>query len=147
MKHDCEAEVRSFAEKLGARARHVVFLLGAGASCAANLPSFRDLKQAVGGRLAPRWREGYERLGKERNLEEILTHVRLVAEVLRNSNGEIDGLSVDTAVAMDTAICTAIARAITESAANLEHHEHLARWVASTQYSRPVEIFTTKTIY
>jgi len=45
--HDPEHAALELAEKLASRNRHVAFLIGAGASCAAGLPDLNGLKSAV----------------------------------------------------------------------------------------------------
>lgn len=49
--HTGDDIIRELAGKLGVRSRHLIFLLGAGASCAAQLPDLEGLKSAVTSKL------------------------------------------------------------------------------------------------
>lgn len=143
MKHNCEEVVRGFSEKLRARARHVVFLLGAGASCAGNLPNLSGLKERVANELADGNRKLFDALGTNRNLEEVLTRLRLLGEALAETGQTIDGIGAASAVSLDREICTAIARIVTTSSLDVTHHERFGQWLGLSQYDRPIELVTT----
>ena len=87
--HNPEQVAQDFAEKLASKNRHVMFLLGAGASCAAGLPTLSDLKAAVERILIGDDKKNYQTLGASRNIEEILSRLRLVAEVLTGSSDSL----------------------------------------------------------
>src|SRR6267378_1941029 len=97
MPHRGEEIVKDFIDKLNARARHVVFLLGAGASCAGNLPTFAALKAQVSAALTPAPRALFDMLGANRNLEEILTRLRIIHEAVAGTPQLIDGLTAEQA--------------------------------------------------
>jgi hypothetical protein len=139
--HQPSQVLSDLAEKLGARHRHVVFLLGAGASCAAGLPDLAGLLTAVGRLLTGAHKSDFERLATGRNIEGVLTHLRLIAAL--GATDKIDGLDVSEARALDTAICRAIASVISESEAVYEHHARFGRWLARNPHERPIELFTT----
>jgi hypothetical protein len=140
--HNAEEAAKELAEKLASRNRHVMFLLGAGASCAAGLPDVNQLKRAVENVLVGADKVDYQRLGTNRNIEEILSRLRLISQVLSGSTESLDGLTTDRAQELDQRICTAISNVIQGGTLNLDAHLRLARWCARTSYMRPLEIFT-----
>jgi hypothetical protein len=141
--HNPEQAATELAEKLASRNRHVMFLLAAGASCAAGLPDLNGLKNAVEGKLAGADQTKYRELGKLRNIEEILSRLRLIAEVLSGTADELDGLTATAAADLDKVICSAISDVIKTTTTNLEAHLRFSRWCARSPYNRPLEIFTT----
>jgi hypothetical protein len=143
VKHNCENIVRDLSEKLRARARHVVFLLGAGASCAGNLPDLKGLKEHVKNELDGDDRGRFEKLAGSRNLEEVLTRVRLLGEALTGSDQIIDSLTAATARELDRTICAAIARIVTTTSVDITHHRRLGHWIGLSHYDRPIELVTT----
>ena len=140
--HNPEQVAKDFAEKLASRNRHVMFLLGAGASCAAGLPTLNELKIAVESNLVGDDKTNYQRLGASRNIEEILSRLRLVAEVLTGTPESLDGFTSETAQELDKKICSAISMVIQGAAVKLEAHLRFARWCARSVYVRPLEVFT-----
>ena len=140
--HNAEEAAKELAEKLSSRNRHVMFLLGAGASCAAGLPDVNQLKVAVENVLAGADKGDYQRLGTNRNIEEILSRLRLISQVLSGSTESLDSLTSDRAQELDQRICTAISNVIQGGTLDLDAHLRLARWCARTSYMRPLEIFT-----
>jgi len=141
--HNPEQVATDFAEKLASKNRHVMFLLGAGASCAAGLLALNELKTAVENRLSDADKPGYQHLGANRNIEEILSHLRLITEVLSGSGGLLDGFTTDTAKELDKKICAAISTTIQQAGVSLDAHLRFAQWCAQSQHIRPVEVFTT----
>lgn len=140
--HNAEEAAKELAEKLASRNRHVMFLLGAGASCAAGLPDVNQLKVAVENVLVDSDKNDYQRLGVTRNIEEVLSRLRLISQVLSGSTESLDGFTSNTAQELDKKICTAIASVIQGGTVNLDAHLRLARWCARTAYIRPLEVFT-----
>jgi len=138
-----EEIVKDFIDKLNARARHVVFFLGAGASCAGNLPSSAALKTQIAAALPQGSRALFNTLGTGRNLEEILTRLRIIHEAVSGTPQAIDGLTAQQARDLDQEICRATATILTTTAVDLSHHEKFGRWLGLSQYDRPVEIATT----
>jgi SIR2-like protein len=140
--HNPEQVAKDFAEKLASKNRHVMFLLGAGASCAAGLPTLNDLKAAVGRILVDDDKKNFQKLGTSRNIEEILSRLRLVAEVLTGTSDSLDGFTSDTAQELDKKICSAISTVIQGAAVKLEAHLRFAQWCVRSVYIRPLEVFT-----
>src|SRR5437868_2806130 len=110
--HNPEQAAKDLAEKLASRNRHVMFLLGAGASCSAGLPNLSKLKTAVDGVLVDDDKKNYQRLGVTRNIEEILSRLRLISEVLSGSADSLDGFTSDAALELDKKICAGISSVI-----------------------------------
>ena len=76
------------------------------------------------------------------NVEEMLTHIRLLSEVIGNS--EIDGLSKKMLLDLDVKICQAITDIVKPRLDNDRTPYHsLARWIRSIPRAHPVEIFTS----
>jgi hypothetical protein len=143
MKHNPDEVLRDLADKLASRARHVVFLLGAGTSCAANLPDLKGLQHRVAQNLEEGHRRVFEALGLNRNLEEVLTRVRLLSEVFDGVTQTLDGLTADSSRTLDKAICASIATILSTPPSTLSHHERFARWLGASLYDRPIEVATT----
>ena len=141
--HNPEHAATELAEKLASRDRHIIFLVGAGASCASGLPDLDGLKSAVRDVLKNEEQSAFDRLAESRNIEEILSRLRLISEVLESSSDTFEGFTAEKADTLDQAICTGIARVISESQINLEAHKHFATWLGLSRYSRPIEVFTT----
>lgn len=140
--HKPELISSEFAEKLAPRERHLVFLLGAGASCAAGMPDIEGLKTAVQESLIGEEHEAFRVLGKNRNIEEILTKLRLITEVLKGETDKVIGFTQETASELDKTICTAIAEVIRKRNVNITYHERFASWLGQARYNKPIEIFT-----
>jgi SIR2-like protein len=140
--HNPEEAAKDLAEKLASRNRHVMLLFGAGASCAAGLPDLNQLKIDVQNTLSDDDKKKYIAIGATRNIEEILSRLRLIAEVLGGTTEALDSLTGDAAQALDKTICAGIANVIQSKATNLEAHLRFARWCARSNYIRPLEIFT-----
>ena len=141
--HDPEATAIGLAEKLAPRNRHVVFLLGAGASCAAGLPDTAALQEQVADQLPPDLRLHYERIGQDRNLEEVLSRLRLISEVLGGTDQEIDGLGENVSTRLDRKICRILPEVVRISEQGSEVHRRFAAWIRSSSYEHPIEVFTT----
>ena len=132
-----------FAEKLASRERHIVFFLGAGTSCAAGLPDIAGLKTAAQDLLIGEDKDAYKVLGESRNIEEILSKLRLIAEVLQGETDKVSGFTQESALGLDKRICTAIAEVIRKTDIEIVHHERFATWLGLARYTKPIEIFTS----
>lgn len=76
------------------------------------------------------------------NVEELLSHVRSLAQVA--GNGEVRGLKGADLEKMERQICATIATTVDRELPSQDTpHHHLARWAISAPRSFPVEIFTT----
>jgi SIR2-like domain len=133
--------------KLATRQRHVSFLLGAGTSLAVGLPDIAGLAAAVKKRLSAEHSEDplvatYDRLMEGRNLEQFLTRLRAIADLLDAGDGEIDGIDHAAAVLLDTRVCECIAAEVARPPETRTYHRQLAGWLGRASYDLPVELFT-----
>ena len=104
-----------------------VRLLGHTPSCAAGLPDTAGLQTAVREILEEKDRGVYDRVLTGRDIEKGLTQLRLIAETLRGTEVEVDGLTSAGATAMDQNICSAIARVIAAKSTESKAHDDWAR--------------------
>lgn len=141
--HNPERAAIELSEKLSPRGRHVVLLIGAGASCAAGLPDVAGLQAAVGDALDQPNRILYERILRGRNIEQALTQLRLIAEAVRGTDAMVEELTSAEATRMDRIICAAIARVIAAKANVSPAHSDWARWASRARQDEPLEVFTT----
>ena len=155
--HDPFDVATLLARKLATRERHVCFLLGAGASRSAGLPDMAGLKIAVEAKLgsgdqAPDLSAADQSDSTDevlllevlqgRSVEEALTWLRKIAALLENENDTVRGLSGSMARTLDRKLSSLIMAAITNSPYEIEPFTKFAKWLGSTAYARPVEIFT-----
>jgi hypothetical protein len=140
-RHDPEATARDIARKLAPRARHVCMLIGAGASCAAGLPTLPQLQQKVVDALDGDDRTAVEALLGTRNLEQALSRLRRLAALLEDGE-ELAGVGAARAVALDEKICTAIMAAVDVAGADIAPFVRLASWAARMENLNPLEFFT-----
>lgn len=131
-----------FSEKLVSRERHIVFLLGAGSSCAAGLPDISGLKDSVREQLDGEDIKNFDRLDENRNIEEILSRLRLISEVLSGNEDTVSGFTQERAEYLDKTICSKIASVIRDNDVTYRYHRWFATWVGQARYSKPIEIFT-----
>ncbi len=143
MSHNPEHTAREIAEKLAARSRHVTFLIGAGASCAGGLPDVDGLKLTVAEALEHDDRTAFDALAASRNIEQVLSRLRLLAQALEDSTDTVDGFSAATASKLDQKICARIASTILQQSDSTDAHERFATWAGLSRYDRPIEVFTT----
>jgi len=79
--------------------------------------------------------------GKNVTIEDILSHVRLLIEVV--GNGQIDGFSKTDLEKLERNICEEISKAVSKEMPDNETPYHsLASWIRDIQRNHPVEIFT-----
>jgi hypothetical protein len=75
------------------------------------------------------------------NIEEILTHIRSLLEVVRNGN--IDGLDKSALSSMDTEICKITTEIVGVDLPDIKTPYHqLATWIGGISRAHPIEIFT-----
>jgi hypothetical protein len=141
VEHDPIDFVKQLAGQLAARSRHVCALLGAGAARACGLPDLAGLQQEVADRLPGDKAEVYVSLLDGHNLEEVLTRLRRLQEVLTGDQ-KLDGLTDQAAGDLDRAICQAITEALELDDADRDPMLAFARWILRAQYHSPVEVFT-----
>jgi hypothetical protein len=78
---------------------------------------------------------------KKVTIEDILTHVRLLIEVVGDSN--IDNFSKKNLEKLEESVCDEITKAVSKELPNIETpYHHLASWIRGIQRNNPVEIFT-----
>ncbi len=78
---------------------------------------------------------------KKVTIEDILTHVRLLIEVVGDSN--IDDFSKENLEKLEESVCDEITKAVSKELPNIETpYHHLASWIRGIQRNNPVEIFT-----
>lgn len=157
VEHDPFEVATLFARKIATRERHVCFLLGAGASRSSGLPDMAGLKSQITDKLRIELAPGQPLMGDEsdkrdsvalqtaletRSIEQALTWLRKIAALLDNEDDTVGGLNKSQAGALDKKLSTHIMAAITESEYEITPFLDLAKWLRSTSYSRPVEIFT-----
>lgn len=141
VEHDPKDFITQLAGQLAARSRHVCVLMGAGASRACGLPDLRGLEQKVADSLESDHVQTYESLLKGRNLEEVLTRLRRLQEILTGGQ-KLDGLTAKAAGDLDPAICQAITTSLKPDTADPGPMLAFARWVVRMQYHSPVEVFS-----
>ncbi|HTV42291.1 MAG TPA: SIR2 family protein [Candidatus Sulfotelmatobacter sp.] len=139
----------------------IAFFLGAGCPVAIRIangngtdpliPDIRELTKQVSSKIEGngKFKSAFiailQRLAdagvKEPNIEQILTHIRVLGEVIGNST--IDGLSKTALNEMDEEICrlTTDVVKIRLPGDDTPYH-HLATWIGGVQRAHPVEIFT-----
>lgn len=74
-------------------------------------------------------------------MEQGLSRLRRIAALLVGDQ-ELDGLTAQTAVELDQAICRAVIAELDISRADFSPSRHFAAWLARANYHAPVEIFT-----
>jgi hypothetical protein len=138
-------------EQLSSDKRRLAFFVGAGASMAAGLPGIIQLTKYVGDALSEELIYAFKKIqsevGSPDNIEHILNRVRLIRELLADSDSlihnEIPGGVVKK---LDSAICKLIHEAVnTSKINNIDSHNAFGRWIRSSHDRRdtPIEIFTT----
>ncbi|MBZ0096781.1 MAG: SIR2 family protein [Sulfuricella sp.] len=81
------------------------------------------------------------RLSADSTIEDILSHVRLLHEVVRDGN--IDGLNRAALAGLDAEICAITTKVVNvELPSPLTPYHRLATWVGGIHRTHPVEIFT-----
>ena len=140
--HDPDRAISDLLEKMDRR-RHLVFLLGAGSACAGGLPDLSGLTDLVQQALVGDDQSEIERLRVGKTLEELLTYLRVLSAALADGDESINGIGADRAQDLDRKICTAIADCILSAEVDIQHHRRFGLWLASSQFDRPVELFTT----
>jgi hypothetical protein len=116
-------------------------LIGAGASCAAGLPTLPQLEQRVLDALEGDDRDAVAALLETRNLEQALSRLRRLAALLEEGE-QLAGLDRARAEALDEKICAVIMTAVDLGDADLTAFEKLASWAARMDNQTPLELFT-----
>ena len=79
---------------------------------------------------------------KKPNIEEILSYIRALGEVV--TGGQIDGLTQDSLVDLDTEICRLISDEVSRTLPGDDSpYHHLASWIGGILRSNAAEIFTS----
>lgn len=140
--HDVIRFVNGLSEKLASRSRHVCLFLGAGASRAGGLPDVTGLANHIRENLSKDQKSAFERLSRNRNLEQVLSRTRRIAALLEGTGDRVDGLTSKEAQELDSAICRLIIDQLQVDKANLDPVLRLAAWAARSDYHHALEIFT-----
>lgn len=133
--------VSGLSAKLATRSRHVCLFLGAGVARACNLPDVAELQTRVLHQLEEEEKKLFAALLEGRNLEQVLSRLRLIA-ALNAGSQTIDSMTSDTAAALDGSVCRAIVNELHLSGAELAPVRALAAWTARADYRLPLELFT-----
>lgn len=149
--YECSKAASELRQQISSSKRRIGFFLGAGTSMTAGLPGIAQLTDSVESKLEKSQKENFERIKKSLsgapNVEDVLNRVRLYREFLSNSSkGDYDGLTQDTARALDLEICRAITKLVNvDPPSGMDSHYRLARWIYALHGERddPAEIFTT----
>lgn len=115
--------------------------LGAGASRACGLPDVAQLEERVNLRLDPEEQKQLSHQLRGRNLEQALSRIRRLAALLEGDS-RLEGLTRESAVALDRKVCQAIVNELCADTANLEPVLRLASWALRADYHWPLEVFT-----
>lgn len=159
---DPRREIEKLRSHLASHDKPIVFLIGAGASCAVEgtdgaqlIPAIgdlgnrcRDAVHKLGGDYVTAWASIVAEIESRRpcNIEEILSSVRRKIAAV-GPGDRLAGLDHDELMRFEGAIRRSIAEAATPAEVRvpvaLPQHHQLARWIRRTDRSVPVEIFTT----
>jgi hypothetical protein len=147
-KHDPIRLAYDLRDQLASAKRRTALFLGAGASISANIPSLDQLTKVVDATLVTPFQGQYRGiaglLGSNSNLEQVLNKLRTIRELLEGSTDQYAGLSHETAIKLDSAICRIIYEKVAAPALDkLYSHKSLATWLRYIRRDSPVEIFTT----
>lgn len=140
--HDVVGFVNGLSEKLASRSRHVCFFLGAGASKACGLPDVAGLTEHIRLVLKADDLAAFERLAKNRNLEQVLSRLRRISALLADTDDTVDGVTGAQAASLDISICRLIIDKLTSAEVDYKPMWRLASWAVRADYHRPVELFT-----
>ncbi len=117
-------------------------LIGAGASCAAGLPTLAQLQQKVIDALqGDNDKTAVEALLNTKNLEQALSRLRRLAALLEDGE-ELAGITAARAVDLDEKICAVIMAAVDVAGADIASFVKLASWAARMENLNPLELFT-----
>jgi hypothetical protein len=141
MSHNPSKFAMGVSAKLAARSRHVCTFFGAGTSKSCGLPDVKELEQRVLGKLKPAEKALFEQQLKDRDLEKALSRLRRIAALLTGKT-ELEGLTAETAAALDRSVCQAIVKELDTKTADLTPVMDFAAWAARTNYLTPLEVFT-----
>ncbi len=154
-------QVSLLQQALASDKMRVAFLLGAGCPSAVRVPDGTSTKPLIPDTagLTSRVRSVLEASAEFRDsfaivarrlvdsgtakptIEEILSHVRAIAEIV--GTGNIDGLLKDVLVSLDAEICRLTTEVVKVDLPDINTPYHqLAAWVGGIQRAHPVEIFT-----
>jgi SIR2-like domain len=116
-------------------------MFGAGVSRACGLPDVAALQKAVAKDLNGSDHKTFESMLEDRNLEEVLSHLRRIAALLEDGQ-KLSGLDKKGAEALDGKICASVVSHLALEKANLDPMRKFAAWAVGTEYHRALEIFT-----
>ncbi len=159
--HHCPYRQSSLLQQaLAPNKMRIAFLLGAGCPVSIRvvgdggqkiplIPDIAGLTQHVSTNLNSddALKDDYAKLlarfgvGTTPNIEEILSHLRALLDVVREGN--IDGLTLPQLQALDTRICTLTAEVVgAQLPDTATPYHHLAAWMSGIARTHPIEVFT-----
>jgi SIR2-like domain len=135
-------------EQLASPRRRLGLFLGASTSMALGFPGVEQLTEDVRAVLSGSERAQYEYFVERgaKNVQDVLSQVRLCRELIGESSMQISGLDAAGAAELDRAICAAIHERVRGEPPKGDGPARvLAHWLAQTHRQRdhPVEVFTT----
>jgi hypothetical protein len=135
-------------EQIASQDRRIVFFMGAGTSMEAGLPGLNQLTKTVVAAVDGPVKKALDiiqgNLGSASNIEDILSHVRILRELLGGTSKTHDGISGTEAKELDIAICQAIYKAVSLfDPKKITPHVSLGSWIRHVRRAHPTEIFTT----
>ena len=134
--------IEQLALQQAAGRRHVVVLVGAGASRAAGIPDLKGLEAEVRAALQIDHADVVESVfAGGISLEQALTRLRRLALVLGPSD-DLNGLTAERTIAIERVMSQGIIDTIVRAAAAPEVFDGLATWAMRQDRPSPVEIFT-----
>ena len=139
--HDPVEFANALGAKMSAASRHLCLFLGAGASKACGLPDVAELQQKVLDGLDTDQRKTFEVQLENRDLEQALSRLRRIGALLEGAE-ELDGLTAETAAALDQAVCRQVVTALDTENADTKPMLRLAGWLGRARYNLPVEVFS-----
>jgi hypothetical protein len=115
---------------------------GSDTSASCLVPDIAGLQTDLEARYANGTQKALAKLLKSKGVEGCLTWLRKVESLLDGSGGKVNGLDEVTVREFDRLLCKDIMEILSSTPTNLTSFQSLSRWLTSTDYSRPVELFT-----
>lgn len=161
--HDPRKAVELLRNHLATHDQHLVFLFGAGTSCAVLdpasktplIPAVEALTKDCGDSLtkaSTEYANAWVAIGEEcdslllsQNIETILSRVRAKLSAMGPKDSSL-GLSRDKLVDFEKLICDEIAKKVSPAEASIPNdiaHDHFAQWLRRIRRKSPAEVFTT----
>lgn len=165
MQHDPQKTLADLRDHLARHDKPIAFFLGAGVSCAVQVPGEGDKTRpiipavkgltalckadvlALGKNFPAAWtaiEKHYEALGRDPHIENILSRLRMMLRAI-GSGDKLCGLEKTEIETFEETVRKTIARVVNPDCSQIPGdcpHRRFARWLAKTARKTPVEIFT-----